>query len=405
MVFTAAPPAELKRQIGVRGAAGAACAAGPHRHDTWLSWRLAIAVALVLLMLTVGTLPRELRIRQAAAPYAFHLVDWLLGRLDERSGHIGAGLLGLRADLDRDGRAAVTAYFGATGAGRERWRGDAEDAIERALTSALVDAGFGAGAPWADRGRIVFPPASFTFVAPPRVLVVSPRARIGTSQAELLRPGLSDDDAATLESMVDDSDVVSLVVSTGGLATYPAMVLEGSRPTAALAAVAHEWSHGYLFFSPLGLRYWSSSEARAINETAAEMVGQELGAVLLRELGFGDVQPPPGPIARGRDREFGTILRATRIEVERLLALGQIEAAEALMRGRRDELAALGFEVRKLNQAYFAFYGSYGDAAAGASPIPAQLRQLRAESASVAQFLRRVGELTGAADLTRALDS
>ena len=64
---------------------------------------------------------------------------------------------------------------------------------------------------------------------------------------------------------------------------------------------------------------------------------------------------------------------------------------------------AAGFQIRKLNQAYFAFYGSYGDAAAGVNPIPRQLGWLRAASGSPGEFLRRVGQLTSAEDLARAV--
>ena len=359
-----------------------------------------LAGVLVALVLTGGTLPRELRIRQAAAPHAFHLVDWHLARLGERSARIAASLLGLRAGLAADDRATVAAYFGAPAAERDVLRRRAEDAIERGLTAVLADAGFGIDTPFADEERIVFPPPTFTFVSPPRVLVVSARDRIATVQAELLRPGVDDREAAELEAAVDGEAVVSLVVPTGGLATYPAMVLQGTRPMNALNAVAHEWTHGYLFFSPLGLRYWSSEEARAINETAAEIAGRELGRELARVLDLTGAIPPPRPgVPLGPDREFRSILRATRVEVDRLLAAGQIAEAEALMDARREELVALGYSVRKLNQAYFAFYGSYGDAAAGASPIPGRLQRLRERSTSVADFLRRVGQLTSAADL------
>ena len=39
------------------------------------------------------------------------------------------------------------------------------------------------------------------------------------------------------------------------------------------------------------------------------------------------------------------------------------------MEERRPYLNARGFGVRRLNQAYFAFYGSYAEGAAGSSPI------------------------------------
>ena len=370
----------------------------------WLACRVGLAIVLVALVLSGGTVPRELRIRQAAAPYAFHLVDWHLARLAERSARIAAGLFGLRAGLDASGQAAVTAYFAAPAAEREALRPRAEDAIERALTTVLADAGFGLDSPFAPGDRIVFPPVSFTFVSPPRVLVVSRRDRIATAQSELLRPGVNEREAAQLEAAIDSDEVVSLVIPIGGLATYPTMVLQGTRPADALDSVAHEWTHGYLFFSPLGLRYWSSEDARAINETAADIVGRELGRELARVLGLEGVSSTPrSDVPRGPDREFRSILRSTRIEVDRLLAGGQVEAAEALMNSRRDELAALGYSIRKLNQAYFAFYGSYGDAAAGASPIPGQLRRLRERSTSVADFLGRVGQLTNAAELARTV--
>jgi hypothetical protein len=97
------------------------------------------------------------------------------------------------------------------------------------------------------------------------------------------------------------------------------------------------------------------------------------------------------------------MLRETRAEVDRLLAAGEVETAERLMRQRRDELAAAGLDVRKLNQAYFAFYGSYGDAAAGRSPIPGRLQRLRESSGSVGEFLRRVAEIRDGRDLARAV--
>jgi hypothetical protein len=54
--------------------------------------------------------------------------------------------------------------------------------------------------------------------------------------------------------------------------------------------------------------------------------------------------------------------------------------------------------LRKLNQAYFAFYGAYADEPGGAAgtedPIGAAVRQLRAQSASLAEFLNRVSWVT-----------
>jgi hypothetical protein len=73
------------------------------------------------------------------------------------------------------------------------------------------------------------------------------------------------------------------------------------------------------------------------------------------------------------------------------------------MNARRDELQQHGYAIRKLNQAYFAFYGSYaeGYAASPTNPIPALLQRLRARG-SLAEFLFAVRNVTTVAQL-RAL--
>jgi len=371
-----------------------------------LAVRFALASLVALVLLVDGPPPRELRIRQTVGPYQFRLLDWELERLGERAGRIGAGLVGRRPALDGSGRQAAAAYFAAASGEREPLRADAEAVIERGLTAILESEGLHLPMPLAPDGNVVFPPVSFSFVSHARLLVVSPRDRIVVNQSVLLRPDVSLDQAVAIERAVDDYQVSSLVVPIGGLATYPTMVLEGSRPLDALVGVAHEWIHGYFFFRPLGQAYWASSAARMINETAADLAGRELGERLLRDLELIQervVAAPAASESRPAGRDFRTIMRTTRIEVDRLLAAGQIEAAEAYMRDRRDELAAAGYDVRKLNQAYFAFYGSYGDGAAGASPIPERLRRLREASPSLGDFLRRVAALADGDDLARAI--
>jgi hypothetical protein len=66
------------------------------------------------------------------------------------------------------------------------------------------------------------------------------------------------------------------------------------------------------------------------------------------------------------------------------------------MRARRAELQTQGITIRKLNQAYFALYGSYGGgpAASPTSPIPGLLRELRERSGSLADFVFEVRGIT-----------
>jgi hypothetical protein len=89
----------------------------------------------------------------------------------------------------------------------------------------------------------------------------------------------------------------------------------------------------------------------------------------------------------------------TRVQVDELLAQGKIEEAEAYMEQRRQVFWENGYRhLRKLNQAYFAFHGAYASqpgGAAGAKDVVGEaVRQLRAQSASLAQFLERISWVT-----------
>jgi hypothetical protein len=77
------------------------------------------------------------------------------------------------------------------------------------------------------------------------------------------------------------------------------------------------------------------------------------------------------------------------------------------MRARRDELQQHGIQIRKLNQAYFALYGSYGEgfAASPSNPIPALLRTLRAHSQSLGDFIFRIRAVTTVAQLRAAVQA
>jgi hypothetical protein len=378
---------------------------GPGRASTWAraGSQVAFCLAALVLLLSGGAPPAGLRIEQLAASRAFPLVDWHFDRLAERWMRFGPALLGAEPAPNDEERSAVAAYFAAQPAERPALEMRAESGIERAVSAVLRGEGLERPAFWAPDGQLLFPPVSFAFTAPPEVLIVSRRDKIGVVQSELLRPGISDADAERLEAEADAQGYSTLVVPIGGLATYPAMVLEGQRPQDAIVAVTHEWVHGFLFFTPLGQRYWSSQEAREINETTAEMVSRELGPRAAHDLGIDTPPTVRSAAAQPSLIQFRALMRETRVNLDALLKAGQVDEAEAYLRARRQDFVAAGFQVRKLNQAYFAFYGSYGDAAAGVSPIPRQLGWLRAASGSPGEFLRRVGQLTSAADLARAV--
>ena len=75
------------------------------------------------------------------------------------------------------------------------------------------------------------------------------------------------------------------------------------------------------------------------------------------------------------------------------------------MERKRQYLASKGYYIRKLNQAYFAFYGTYADSPTSISPIGVEMKELRHQSASLKDFLDTVAVMTSRQDLKAALKS
>ena len=100
--------------------------------------------------------------------------------------------------------------------------------------------------------------------------------------------------------------------------------------------------------------------------------------------------PPPEPPAF----DYRAEMHETRVIVDEMLAAGKIKEAEAYMEARRQFFWENGYRIRKLNQAYFAFYGAYADvpggAAGAADPVGPAVRSLRAQSDSLANFINQI---------------
>jgi hypothetical protein len=276
--------------------------------------------------------------------------------------------------------------------------GLAEAIIQEQVGAILVEEGFG----FLGQAR---PPVWMRMTPLPSLLVVSPRDRIERAYAFPLEHGLSTAVMEEIETAVDGQleEYVSLIVPIGGMATYPAMVMETSSLNWLVEVTAHEWAHHWLTFFPLGW-YYGDPQVRTINETVASLVDEELrDLVLLRYYrdAYIPPAPPPDPGAPPVELEppafdFRAEMATTRIRVDELLAAGEIETAEAYMEERRLFFLENGYRIRKLNQAYFAFYGAYAaqpGGAAGDDPIGPRLRDIRAHSPSLRVFMERVAPI------------
>ena len=435
----------------------------------------AAALAVVLLLCTGDYRPGTVDL--AVAPYRFSIVGWELRNLPGKwlrrtpapavavreyfaAGRqlrdIGRRIIVLEAGAAQqpaDRRAGDTGQPGERQAGdagqpRDEQAGYAEDlgglrreqarlldlqsgrrpGVEAALEGAVADAlrslGFGG------IGGGVFPPVDTVLTGSPTVLVISPRERIARQEDIILQTGLTAGQRASVEAAVEqDGGRSALVVNTGGIAFYPSIAVPDGGLDFTLEIIAHEWVHHWLWFRPLGRRYFQGGDITAINETVADIAGKEISKLARQRLPD-DALPPSSPArsntgkqsdtggqpdtAAGGEAEsepaagrfdFSAEMRATRVWVDALLAAGEVAGAEAYMEERRRVFVGNGYYIRRLNQAYFAFHGTYATSgAAGINIVGEQVAELRRRSPSLAQFLRTAAQFTGPQDLSDYLD-
>ena len=253
-------------------------------------------------------------------------------------------------------------------------RNDVEEALESEISSVARAEGLGLV------GEVVFPPVDVRLVETPKALITSPRNTIAWQDSVLLDPHMSVQNREEVEqALLETEDLSALVLDIGGVATYPASVYNGADLNATLSLMAHEWLHHYLFLRPLGQNMFDSPDMHVLNETVADLGGRELGGIARERIearmpvavpaSFGttsdtlDAVPVPAS-----DFDFRREMQETRRTVDALLAGGEIEIAESYMETRRRMFVEHGHPIRKLNQAYFAFNGTYAESPASVNP-------------------------------------
>jgi hypothetical protein len=311
----------------------------------------------------------------------------------------------------------------------------AEAILESQISSILIEQGFGV------MGQLI-PPVSMRFTQMPNLLVISPRDRI-QRQIEMALNPLTLAERAQVERQVESLGGLSaLVVPLGGMALYPAMIQETPDLNRAVEVFAHEWVHHYFFMFPLGWNYFvqtgGGQEAMTINETVADIFGREIAEMVLARY-----YPEPSATdttVYTQDEQpilfdYGATMHETRVNVDQIMARikglnaqnealhplddraliaknqAEIDAltvkVERYMEHRRQIFLQNGYRIVKINQAFFAFYGGYQGGIAGiggADPIGEAVRDIRAMSDGVYEFVTRVRTITTRAELLAVRD-
>jgi hypothetical protein len=282
-------------------------------------------------------------------------------------------------------------------------RDKVESIIELQIRSVLKQNGI--INPFGSIFRVNFPPIDFELAEPPHLLVISPRNQIDRIRDILLLQNMTTDQMNDIENQVKESGYSALVVELGGLgATYPTFINTNSSLHDVLNAATEEWVHQYLAFKPLGFRYVldllgisRSQDIITMNESLAGIVSSEIGDQVYKKFYasyFPESNNPPPTESSTPTFDFNAAMRQIRQNVDTFIANGQIEQAEQYMNERRDYLQTQGYYIRKLNQAYFAFYGTYADTTAYIDPIGTAVQNIRDKSNSIKEFLNTLANMT-----------
>ena len=403
-----------------------------------------LILVLLVLPLRGATIDRsylEKGVRDFTRPLEFNFTSWTISALWDKAKHSSLGAeqyispadtrslvldyLQLRADvnaLEEEEKNIVADPDvenpeRASAAVRERLAGKrsraqdlapfVQEVLQRQINTSLADLDLTWG------GKAV-PPVLYRAEPDSHALVVSPRNVIRQEANVMLVSGLTLDEIITLERKIEEElDLSALVVGIGGVGMYPAMIIESSNLNWMVEVIGHEWTHNYLTLHPLGLQYFASPELRTINETVAELAGREIYRAVFTRY-YPDRLPPedksPGgnvPENQKTERErlqevigpipfdFRYEMYKTRLTVDRLLEEGEVAEAEAYMEDRRQVFWDQGYRIRKLNQAYFAFHGSYAAQPGGAggaeeNRLGQNLRELKETLPSFSDFMRKV---------------
>jgi hypothetical protein len=289
---------------------------------------------------------------------------------------------------------------------RNRLRDGVEEYLESAISTQVRQQGLGS------KGSFLWPPVDFRIDNPPSLLVVSPRDRIERSETILIDPNISAADMERIENkLLAENNLSAVILRTGGLGSYPNVIPSDRDLLSLLEVASHEWVHAYLIFFPLGRSFFNGGDMVTINETLANIVGDEIGGETWATLTGNPApvrQPPPAVDSASPEPDTGEFsyfqfMRQTRLRTDELLAEGDVSGAETWMEQRRLELQDHGYIIRKINQAFFAFNGSYGDSPSSTSPIASQMWQLRAQEGSAGNLLKAIRGISTYSDFEALL--
>ncbi|MDX1535911.1 MAG: hypothetical protein R3346_04090 [Candidatus Spechtbacterales bacterium] len=281
-----------------------------------------------------------------------------------------------------------------------------ENIIEKQLQEVLISEGISFIPTKIPLVSHFYPGTSFKIERPPSSLIIAQRDSLSEKARVYVRNDLNTREIEDLEKTTDELGYSSLVVRLGGISTYPSMVNPSSAHRA-IEIIAHEWAHHYFMFTNLGRS--NAPKQNNIEETSAKIIGGELRDIIWERYYESYIKTSENETTTTAATDkinLAEELQKIRENVEDYLERGEVKKAEQYMNNRRDWLEENGHYIRKLNQAYFVFYGYYATNPAHRAAndgIGEKLIDLRMKSSSLQKFILTVKNLETLEDLNRAL--
>ena len=338
-------------------------------------WILILLLA-VLILIFISDSRKISNIETIVSGYKYSIIRWELNNFPDKWINKFKYLGNTSSDI---GITALCDYI-ETNEGDQNY---VEEVLESLISNVLVEEKF------ARLGTFVFPPVDTKLKSAPNLLVISPRNQIERVQEILLSAEIPLSVIENIENkLLLEEDLSGLVIGLGGLATYPSSIADMQSLEDILTTVAHEWMHHYLFFHPLGRAIYDNEEMMILNESISTIIGNEIGTKVWVKISNNEnCISQPKEQKENTSFNFSDVMKETRQTVETYLQDGQIEEAEIYMDNQRKEFVRNGYSIRKINQAYFSFYGTYADRPESVSPIYKYLLEIRNESSSLREFL------------------
>ncbi len=255
--------------------------------------------------------------------------------------------------------------------------------------------------------KIFFPPLVVEIDPAPHILVISPRERIIPLAQILLQPDIDWQIIEELENQLEDKFNVSAAVTDRltGLATFPVLIADDRDLRTAIRTIADEWTHHFLFFTPLGRALafdFYNFDLRVVNETIACIVAEEITDLVIGKYYRHIIDEQEIRAQNERADKFHSELRKIKRVVDEYLAQGKIYEAERLMEDSRIDLLEKGFYVRRLNQAYLARWTPYP--MVSVNPLAERVKEVREQSQDLGEFLQRMSKTRTPRDLERGVE-